>query len=242
MYQVHTRRRRVLCEEARGRHVLSAPPRLLPLYNPCACSEMCAVMLGAAQLRSLHRESILCRLTRCAVCCRRVTSRPTVATARKVSSTVKLVGLRYGSLTDKMKRSIEKSIQLELQADSVTAWYEPDNRHQSDGQLAAGDTIVKWEAVFHSAAAASAVREGDPRQFEQGLATRLNSETEFWGVTAKAEPFSGPNRRLSLLPRPSVPATGLTTCGVSAVYCSSLSALANSADVCRSPRPIYRRL
>ena len=110
----------------------------------------------------------------------------------KVSSSVTLEGVRYSTLTDSMKRSIERSIQLQLGADSVTATYEPDWRRQRGRRLASGDTVVKWEAVFHSAAAAASIRQGDAQQFEQGLADRLNANSEFYQVTAKAEPFATP--------------------------------------------------
>ena len=109
-----------------------------------------------------------------------------------------LLGLRYTTLTFSMKRRIEKTIRLELGADSVTATYEADLRRQRDRRLASGDTVVKWEAVFDSAAAASAVRRGNPQEFEQRLTTRLNSNDDFGGVTAKSGPLAAAGLLLAL--------------------------------------------
>ena len=113
-----------------------------------------------------------------------------VAEDRKVSSTMVLLGLRYTSLTFGIKRSIEKTIQLELGADSVTATYEADSRRQRGRRLIPGDTVVKWEAVFDSAATAYDVRRGDPQAFERRLTTRLNSNDDFGGVVAKSGPLA----------------------------------------------------
>ena len=102
-----------------------------------------------------------------------------------MSGTVKLLGLPYASLTHSMERTIEKTIQLELGADSMTATCEADWGRQRGRRLAPGDTVVKWDAIFLSAAAASTVRGGNPNQFEQGLTNRLRSEDNFEGVSAE---------------------------------------------------------
>ena len=157
----------------------------LPTHNP-------RVRLSPLNIRCVFTDSSpLCANTAGALLpSRDPWAMTAVAEDRKVSSTMVLLGLRYTSLTFGIKRSIEKTIQLELGADSVTATYEADSRRQRGRRLIPGDTVVKWEAVFDSAATAYDVRRGDPQAFERRLTTRLNSNDDFGGVVAKSGPLA----------------------------------------------------
>ena len=204
--QVCPRRLRVLCYEE-ARHVLPTPPRprnASPLSTYAVC----------VQRQPTRTRSLCCqhwsRLFGTLLSPRVVTAG---AQTQTVSSAVTLLGLRYTSLTFGMKRSIEKIIQMELGADSVTATYEEaDSRRQRGRLLAPGDTIVKWEAIFRSAAATSAVLRGSPQEFEQSLTARLNSNDGMRGVTAKSEPFAsaGLSHRHSLHPLCTLPVSRAT--------------------------------
>lgn len=112
-------------------------------------------------------------------------------------SSTTLAGLPFHQLTRTTKRTIEAAIQARLGALRVSATYHAHERARSrrlkhGGEAHTGDTVVEWDAVFASAADATAAKEASVASFDDELAEELAADPSFDGVTVITSTFVSP--------------------------------------------------
>lgn len=121
--------------------------------------------------------------TTCVLCC-------PGSGIRKAASTTTLGGVAFNELTATMKTIIEDKIMAQVGAQSIEAEYSTAARRGR--RLAAGDTVVEWEAMFADKATASAAREADVAAFQTGLKAALEAEDSFQNVVVSTTVFKEP--------------------------------------------------